>query len=256
MGQVTVSLNGRSYLLRCGDGEEGRLSELADYVGQRIDDLAMEFGQYGDERLLLMVTLMLADEAFDLRVRTAVLEAAQSATDPEADTPAALGPRHFESGKPEGGNSESKKSESKKPESDKTQSGKSDRDATRTAKREAAAAMADGPDDDLLATSTMFDAFEPLPLADPIGPGAEAAAMPRDAGSDLAAGTRPTPGDPSPCPSGMAPALGEDAQSPSPASGAPALLRRDATRRGALEARLAEARTGVKARATRKPDVA
>jgi cell division protein ZapA len=80
MGQVTVSLNGRSYRLRCGDGEEARLAELADYVGRRIDDLALEFGQFGDERLLLMVTLLLADEMLDLKTEVARLESALAAS--------------------------------------------------------------------------------------------------------------------------------------------------------------------------------
>jgi cell division protein ZapA len=67
MGHVTLSLNGRTYYLRCGDGQESRLRELADNIARRIDTLAMEFGQYGDERLLLMVTLQLADELLDLK---------------------------------------------------------------------------------------------------------------------------------------------------------------------------------------------
>ena len=53
MGQVTVTVNGRTYRLRCGDGEEPRLIELATHVGNRIDGLAAEFGQVGDERLSL-----------------------------------------------------------------------------------------------------------------------------------------------------------------------------------------------------------
>ncbi|MDX2157574.1 MAG: cell division protein ZapA [Hyphomicrobiaceae bacterium] len=84
MGQVTVSLNGRSYRLRCGDGEEGRLAELADYVGRRVDGLALEFGQYGDERLLLMVTLLLADEMLELKAKLAEIEAGAGAPVPAA----------------------------------------------------------------------------------------------------------------------------------------------------------------------------
>ncbi len=69
MGQVTVTLNGRTFRLQCGDGEEQRLHELADHVGQRVEQLAMQFGHYGDERLLLMATLAITDEMFDLRSR-------------------------------------------------------------------------------------------------------------------------------------------------------------------------------------------
>ena len=69
MGQVTVTLNGRTYRLRCGDGEEKRLSELAEHLSLRIDRLAMDFGQPGDERLLLMAALLVTDELLDLRAR-------------------------------------------------------------------------------------------------------------------------------------------------------------------------------------------
>jgi cell division protein ZapA len=67
MGQVTITLNGRSYRLRCGDGEEQRLLELAEHVDDRLASLVAEFGQVGDERLLLMTALMIADELFDAR---------------------------------------------------------------------------------------------------------------------------------------------------------------------------------------------
>lgn len=75
MGQVTVIVNGRSYRLACGDGEEQRLIDLAEHVRQRIDDLSYEFGHAGDDRLLLMVTLMLTDELWEAKARLTALEA-------------------------------------------------------------------------------------------------------------------------------------------------------------------------------------
>lgn len=65
MSQVTITLNGRSYRLTCGDGEERRLLQLAEYVESRLNRLVSEFGQVGDERLLVMTSLMVADELFD-----------------------------------------------------------------------------------------------------------------------------------------------------------------------------------------------
>jgi cell division protein ZapA len=67
MGQVTLTLNGRSYRVGCGDGEEARLNELGDYVRQKVDDLTGEFGQVGEARLLLLAALLIADELFDTR---------------------------------------------------------------------------------------------------------------------------------------------------------------------------------------------
>lgn len=69
MGQVTITLNGRTYRLKCGDGEEGRLLDLSGHVGGHIDRLVAEFGQIGDDRLLLMASLFIADELWDARAR-------------------------------------------------------------------------------------------------------------------------------------------------------------------------------------------
>jgi cell division protein ZapA len=74
MGQVTVTLNGRTYRLRCGEGEEARLLQLAEHLERRIDALAAEFGQVGDERLLLMAALLITDELWDMRERLQEIE--------------------------------------------------------------------------------------------------------------------------------------------------------------------------------------
>lgn len=41
--------------------------ELAGHVKARVDQLTMEFGQVGVERLLLMAALLIADELWDTR---------------------------------------------------------------------------------------------------------------------------------------------------------------------------------------------
>ncbi|MBS0244785.1 MAG: cell division protein ZapA [Proteobacteria bacterium] len=74
-------MNGKTYRLRCGDGEEARLSELADYLSLRIERLAMDFGQHGDERLLLMAALLVTDEMLDLKARLKSLEGAPDIPD-------------------------------------------------------------------------------------------------------------------------------------------------------------------------------
>lgn len=88
MGQVTVKLNGKTYHLRCGDGEEGRLQALAAHVSGRLETLTAEFGQVGDERLMLMAALLTADELLETRDRLAELEHdLEMATDPGVSTP-------------------------------------------------------------------------------------------------------------------------------------------------------------------------
>ncbi len=67
MGQVAVNMNGRLYRFDCGDGEEARLEELAAYVKARIDALAQEYGNVGDDRLMLTAALLITDELMDAR---------------------------------------------------------------------------------------------------------------------------------------------------------------------------------------------
>lgn len=79
MGQVSVTLNGRTYRLECGEGEETHLIALAEYLGSHIDTMKQKFGQVGDDRLILMAALMATDELWDLRrqvqeLKTAVAE--------------------------------------------------------------------------------------------------------------------------------------------------------------------------------------
>ena len=84
MGQVAVTLNGRSYRFDCGDGEEARLAELAAFVKGRVEEIGRQFGNAGDERILLMAALLIADELWDARV--ALAEKAVATNEPVKDT--------------------------------------------------------------------------------------------------------------------------------------------------------------------------
>lgn len=67
MTQVAVNVNGRMYRLRCAAGQEDRLVDLASFVKSKLDSLFAEHGNAGDERVLLMAAIMIADELFDAR---------------------------------------------------------------------------------------------------------------------------------------------------------------------------------------------
>ena len=67
MGQVSVTLNGRTYRLECGEGEETHLIALAEYLGSHVDTMKRKFGQVGDDRLILMASLLVTDEFWELR---------------------------------------------------------------------------------------------------------------------------------------------------------------------------------------------
>ncbi|MEN6542820.1 cell division protein ZapA [Parvibaculum sp.] len=75
MGQVTVQINDRAYVIACGDGEEAHLKDLAAHINLRVTDLSREVGQIGEARLLLMASLLVADELSEALAKVKVLEA-------------------------------------------------------------------------------------------------------------------------------------------------------------------------------------
>ncbi|HET6519007.1 MAG TPA: cell division protein ZapA [Geminicoccaceae bacterium] len=90
MATVDVVVNGRRHQLQCDDGQETRLKRLAAYVDKRVSDLAQNHGQIGDTRLLLMTSLLVADELSDAydelkRLRTALTDTAKQ-TEKQAST--------------------------------------------------------------------------------------------------------------------------------------------------------------------------
>jgi cell division protein ZapA len=76
MGQVSVTLNGRTYRLECGEGEETHLIALAEYLGSHVDTMKRKFGQVGDDRLILMASLFVIDEFWELRRQMQEMKAA------------------------------------------------------------------------------------------------------------------------------------------------------------------------------------
>lgn len=78
MGQVSVTLNGRTYRLECGEGEEAHLIELAEYLGTHVEVVKRKFGQVGDDRLILMASLHVMDELWDLKRQMQDMKAAMA----------------------------------------------------------------------------------------------------------------------------------------------------------------------------------
>jgi cell division protein ZapA len=74
MPLVNVMVNGRAYTIACDEGEEEHLKALAGEVDSKVNELLGSVGQVGDQRLILMAALLLADE---LHVAAAQLEAAK-----------------------------------------------------------------------------------------------------------------------------------------------------------------------------------
>ena len=67
MAQVRVQINNRGYQVACGDGEQERITRLAGYVDGKVQALVRDIGNVGDQRLVVMASLLLADEVFEKR---------------------------------------------------------------------------------------------------------------------------------------------------------------------------------------------
>ena len=98
MAQVSVTINGRQFRMACEDGQEEHLTKLAKELDERIEKLRGNFGEIGDNRLLVMAALTMADEIAEAtnRLRSQEQELAglqnarSSATDRAKATQAAV----------------------------------------------------------------------------------------------------------------------------------------------------------------------
>ena len=68
MANVSIKFNGKDYILSCDDGEES-LKKLASFLSKKYDDLKSKLGNIGENKLLLITTIQIIDEYFDLRDR-------------------------------------------------------------------------------------------------------------------------------------------------------------------------------------------
>ena len=74
MSQVNVTINGRQFRMACEDGEEARLSRLAEELDASIATLRTRFGEIGDTRLTVMAALTLADQLSETKEKLQRLE--------------------------------------------------------------------------------------------------------------------------------------------------------------------------------------
>ena len=82
MPQVTLTVHGRHYPVACEQGQEAQVARLGRYIDQRAREMTAALGEVGESRLLLLVSLLLADELSDAYTE---LEALQKAGDGGAD---------------------------------------------------------------------------------------------------------------------------------------------------------------------------
>ena len=92
MSEVAVSINGNVYRLACEDGQEAHLKMLAKHLEKHVTKLTGEAGRAGDDRVMVIAALTIADElhetqvalkAFEARTKTA--EQAEKSANARAD---------------------------------------------------------------------------------------------------------------------------------------------------------------------------
>jgi cell division protein ZapA len=76
MAQAVVTIAGRTYRMNCDEGEEAHIESLARQVDAKIAELRGAFGEIGDQRIVVMAALTIADELFTARQKIAQAEQA------------------------------------------------------------------------------------------------------------------------------------------------------------------------------------
>ena len=67
MANVNIKFNGKDYILSCDDGQEESLKNLTKFLDKKYNELKEKLGNIGENKLLLITTIQLIDEYFDLR---------------------------------------------------------------------------------------------------------------------------------------------------------------------------------------------
>jgi cell division protein ZapA len=76
MPEIAITVNGRSYRVTCGEGQEERLQSLARGFDERVQTLVRSVGQAGEAQLLLVAGLLLADQLDEIRTELERVKAA------------------------------------------------------------------------------------------------------------------------------------------------------------------------------------
>ena len=72
MVNVNIKFNGKDYLLACDEGQQESLKELASYLDIKYSELKGSLGNIGENKLLLITTIKIIDEFFDIKKKVSV----------------------------------------------------------------------------------------------------------------------------------------------------------------------------------------
>ena len=69
MANVNIKFNNKDYLLSCDDGQEEDLKNLTKFLDKKYSSLKEKLGNIGENKLLLITSIQVIDEYFDLKKR-------------------------------------------------------------------------------------------------------------------------------------------------------------------------------------------
>ena len=69
MANVNIKFNNKDYLLSCDDGQEEDLKTLTKFLDKKYSSLKDILGNIGENKLLLITSIQVIDEYFDLKQR-------------------------------------------------------------------------------------------------------------------------------------------------------------------------------------------
>ena len=66
MPEIIVNINDQDYAIVCDPGEEDHLKNLSSRIDFKVRELTKRFGKIGETRLMVMASLLIADEIHEL----------------------------------------------------------------------------------------------------------------------------------------------------------------------------------------------
>jgi cell division protein ZapA len=67
MANVNIKFNNKDYLLSCDEGQEESLKKLTTFLDKKYNELKDQLGNIGENKLLLITSIKLIDDYFNLR---------------------------------------------------------------------------------------------------------------------------------------------------------------------------------------------
>ena len=72
MANVNIKFNNKDYLLSCDEGQEESLKNLTKFLDKKYNELKDKLGNIGENKLLLITTIKLIDDYFNLKQKVTI----------------------------------------------------------------------------------------------------------------------------------------------------------------------------------------